>query len=234
MTMEKIIAMLPTYNEAGNIRQVINELRALPLDLEVLVVDDNSPDGTHAVVAGIAKADPKVHLLLRTENRGRGWAGIDGFKKSLEMGASYVVEMDADLSHAPRFIPEFAAKIASCDIVIGSRYVSGGKDESRTFLRQAISGFARRYLALVLGVKVADPTSGFRMFRREALEKILPHLKARDPFIVTEVLFYAKKYGLSIAEAPIEFMSRLSGESKLKPSTLFKYLLRVWALKFNS
>lgn len=231
--MEKIVAMLPTYNEAGNIKQVVAELRALPLDLEVLVVDDNSPDGTHALVAEMTKTDPKVHLLLRTEDRGRGWAGIAGFIKALELGAAYVVEMDADLSHSPRFIPAFMEKIASCDIVLGSRYVSGGKDEARTFLRQAISGFARRYLALVLGVKAADPTSGFRMFRAEALVKILPHLKARDPFIVTEVLYYARKNGLKIAEVPIEFMSRLSGESKLQPATLIKYLFRVWRLKLS-
>lgn len=226
--------MLPTYNEAGNIHQVINELLTLPLDMEVLVVDDNSPDGTARIVGDRAKTDKRVHLLLRTENRGRGWAGIEGFKKALEMGADCVVEMDADLSHPPRFIPDLFKKLSGYDIVIGSRYVAGGKDEARSRVRQIISAFARRYLALVLGVRLADPTSGFRLFTRQALEKILPNLQARDPFIVTEVVYFSRKAGLKVTEAPIEFLPRLSGESKLKASTLFKYLVRVWKLKLAS
>ncbi len=226
-----IIAVIPTYNESGNIKEVIKQILALPLDIEVLVADDNSPDGTHAIVAEIAHSEPRVHLLLRTENRGRGWAGIDGFKKALEMGARTVVEMDGDLSHAPRFIPDFHKRIAAADIVIGSRYVAGGKDEARGIHRRVISLFARKYLAFVLGVKAQDPTSGFRMFTRAALEKIVPHLCARDPFIVTEVLYYARKHDLRIVEAPIEFMPRGEGESKLQAATLLKYLLRVWKLK---
>lgn len=228
-----IIAMIPTYNEAGNIEALIRELRALPLQLEVLVVDDNSPDGTAGIVEKMAAADAKVHLLLRTERRGRGWAGIDGFKKALEMGADAVVEMDGDHSHSPRFLPAFAAKLAAADIVIGSRYIEGGADEERSFLRQFISNCARRYLALVLGVKVQDPTSGFRMFSRAAVEKLLPHLTARDPFIVTEILYRSKVSGLTVVEVPIEFMSRGAGESKLKPATLIKYLIRVWKLKLS-
>jgi len=229
----EIIAMVPTYNEAGNIRQLIEGILAVPLDIGVLVVDDNSPDGTARIVAEIAGSRPQVALLLRTENRGRGWAGIEGFKKALAMGARFVVEMDGDMSHAPRFIEEFRRKIENSDVVIGSRYVAGGKDEARTFTRRAISSFARKYLAFILGVKVADPTSGFRMFRKEALEKILPSLTARDPFIVTEVLFHLKKNGLRIAECPIEFMPRGTGASKLKASTLLKYLLRVWKLRLS-
>ncbi|HBU69239.1 MAG TPA: dolichyl-phosphate beta-D-mannosyltransferase [Elusimicrobia bacterium] len=231
MNTQKIIAMIPTYNEAGNIAALIERLLSLPLNIEVLIADDNSPDGTCKIVESLASKDSRVHLLLRKENRGRGWAGIDGFKKALELGADWVVEMDGDLSHDPRFIPDFVNNSGSCDVVIGSRYVPGGKDEARTFLRQAISGFARKYLAAVLGVKVQDPTSGFRMFSKSALEKILPNLSSRDPFIVTEVLFYLKKYNIKIKESPIEFMPRGKGQSKLKPATLIKYLFRVWKLK---
>lgn len=229
----KYIVMIPTYNEAANIEALVRELRAMPLQPEVLVVDDNSPDGTARVVEQIAAADPHVHLLLRTERRGRGWAGIDGFKKALEMGADAVLEMDGDHSHAPRFIPSFAAKLGEADIVIGSRYVSGGADEERTLLRQVVSNCARRYLALVLGVNVQDPTSGYRMFTRAAVEKLVPLLSARDPFIVTEILYRSKLLGLKVAEVPIEFKTRNAGESKLKPATLFKYLLRVWKLKLS-
>lgn len=229
----KVIAMIPTYNEAGNVSRLVRELLALPLPIEVVVVDDNSPDGTAAIVQGLALADRRVHLLLRKENRGRGWAGIDGFRKALDLGADLVVEMDGDHSHAPRFIPAFVTAAAQADIVIGSRYISGGKDEERSLVRHAISNFARRYLALVLGVTTADPTSGFRLFTRNALEKILPFLKARDPFIVSEVLFYAHRAGLRIVESPIEFMSRGAGASKLKSTTLLKYLLRVWQLRLR-
>lgn len=230
----KIVAMIPTYNESGNIEDVVAEIRRLPLDIEVLVVDDLSPDGTYQIIEKMAAKDKNVHLLLRRERRGRGWAGIDGFKKALELGADCVIEMDGDHSHSPRFIPAFAARIVNADVVIGSRYVDGGKDEMRTRLRQMISGFARRYLSFVLGVRIADPTSGFRMFTRGALEKLLPHLNAQDPFIVTEILYYCKRLELKAVEVPIEFLPRGTGESKLKATTLIKYLFRVWQLKLTS
>ena len=229
-----IIVLLPTYNEAGNIEGMIKEILSLNLDIHVLVADDFSPDKTYEIVEKMALADKRVHLLLRKENRGRGLAGIEGFKKALDMGASYIVEMDADHSHPPRFIRDFAGKIKEADIVIGSRYVSGGKDEKRDILRRSISAFARNYLSFILGIKIYDPTSGFRMFKKEALIKILPFLKAKDPFIITEVLYYAKKFNLKIVEVPIEFMPRETGESKLKPTTLFKYLFRVLGLKIKN
>jgi len=230
----KIVAMIPTYNEAGNIREVIRELRSLTLDVDVLVVDDSSPDGTSRQVEAMAAKDAHVHLLLRKDRRGRGWAGIDGFKKAIEMGADVVVEMDGDHSHAPRFIPAFASKMDEADIVIGSRYVAGGKDEARSLVRLIISAFARRYLSFVLGVRIQDPTSGYRMYCHHALRKILPYLQSRDPFIVSEVLYYARRLNLKIVEVPIEFLPRGAGESKLKATTLFKYLFRVWRLKITS
>lgn len=231
----KTVVMIPTYNEAGNIRQVIKDILELPMNIEVLVVDDNSPDDTAGLVEVLAANDRRVHLLLRKENRGRGWAGIEGFKEALDMGADFIVEMDGDHSHSPAFIPVFYEKLnnTNTDVVIGSRYISGGKDEYRTLLRRMISGFARKYLAFMLGLNIADPTSGFRMFTRDALQKIVNSLKARDPFIVAEVLFHLKKHGFKITEAPIEFLSRYTGESKLKASTLIKYLFRVWGLIFR-
>ena len=227
--------MVPTYNEAGNISPLIRELCTLPLQLQVLIVDDNSPDGTGKIVAEIAKSNERVHLLNRTERRGRGWAGIDGFKKALEMGARYVAEMDGDMSHAPKYIFALreALKAPGFDVAIGSRYVPGGRDEQRSAARRLISNFARVYLSFVLGVNLKDPTSGFRLFSRNALEKILPNLTARDPFIVSEVLYFLNKAGLRIIEVPIEFMPRGMGESKLKPATLIKYLLRVLKLRFT-
>jgi len=229
----KTIAMIPTYNEAGNIESLINNILSLPNELNVLVVDDYSPDKTYEIVQRMVHTNPRIMLLLRKENRGRGWAGIDGFKKALELGADYVVEMDGDFSHSPKYITNFIAAASNADIVIGSRYVSGGKDDERSFLRQSISFFARKYIAIILGVKVKDPTSGYRLFSRTALEKIIPDLFARDPFIVSEVLYSAHRNKLKIVEVPIEFMPRAKGVSKLQASTLIKYFLRVLSLRFK-
>jgi len=225
------IAMIPTYNEASNIKRIIEDVLSCGIDIEVLIVDDMSPDGTYKIVEETAKTNPKVHLLLRKEKRGRGYAGKDGFKKAIEMGAKYIVEMDGDGSHSPKYLPGFLDMIQSCDAVIGSRYVSGGKDEERTPLRRIVSNMSKWYLGFVLGVKIKDPTSGYRMFRKEALEKFVDKLQANDPFIVTEVIYYLKKYGCAVKEYPIEFLSRASGESKLKPWTLVKYLFKVLKLK---
>jgi dolichol-phosphate mannosyltransferase len=226
------LAVIPTYNEAANIKQVIDEVLNCGLaDIEVLVVDDTSPDGTYKTVEDIARSNPKVHLLKRATRRGRGYAGIDGFKKALDMGAENIVEMDGDGSHSPKYIPALRKALETADVAVGSRYVSGGTDEQRDFVRRAISFFARHYLMFVIGIKVLDPTSGFRIFKRNVISKITPHLKASDPFIVTEVLYYLKKYSFKITEVPIDFLPRISGKSKLAPFTLVKYLFKVLVLK---
>ncbi|MDR3256162.1 MAG: glycosyltransferase [Endomicrobium sp.] len=228
--METVV-IIPTYNEASNIKHVIDDVLNCGLDVDVLVVDDMSPDGTYKIVEKLAKTNNKVHLLLRKEKKGRGYAGKDGFIKALEMGAKYIVEMDGDGSHSPQYILAFRKAIENYDIVIGSRYINGGKDEERSLLRQAVSNFSRRYLSFILGIKVKDPTSGYRMFTRQALEKFVFVLTARDPFIVTEVLYQIKKNNFKIKESPIIFLARLSGKSKLHFLTLIKYLFKVLKLK---
>ncbi|MCL2388971.1 MAG: polyprenol monophosphomannose synthase [Elusimicrobia bacterium] len=229
------LAVICTYNEATNIKQVIDEVLNCGLEsIEALVVDDTSPDGTYKIVEELSKTNPKIHLLKRETMRGRGYAGTDGFKKALEMGAKFIVEMDGDGSHSPKYIPDFRKAIETADVVVGSRYARGGSDEKRGIIRQVVSLFARRYLMIILGVKVLDPTSGFRMFRREVLETVAPRLKAPDPFIVSEVLYYLKKYSFKITEVPIDFLPRISGTSKLGPLTLIKYLFKVLKLKVSS
>lgn len=229
----EIMAMIPTYNEASNIKQMIDDVLNCGADTEVLIVDDMSPDGTYKIVEEIAKTNPKVHLLLRKEKKGRGYAGKDGFLKAIEMGAKYIVEMDGDGSHSPKYIPGMREMINNCDVVIGSRYVKGGKDEKRSLFRQMISNPSRWYLSFILGVKIKDATSGYRMFKREALETFADKLNANDPFIVSEVLYYIKKNKFTVKEYPIEFLSRMSGESKLRPWTMIKYLFKVLKLKFT-
>ncbi|MDR3307151.1 MAG: polyprenol monophosphomannose synthase [Endomicrobium sp.] len=229
----KTIVMVPTYNEASNIKLMIDEILNCGADADVLIVDDMSTDGTYKIVEEISKTNNKVHLFLRREKKGRGYAGKDGFLKALDMGADYIIEMDGDVSHSPKYIPGFLKTIENCDVVIGSRYVNGGKDEDRSIVRQVVSNFSRRYLSFVLGVKIQDPTSGYRMFKRAALAKFAAELTASDPFIITEVLYKIKKNNLKVKEYPIMFLARFSGKSKLRPGTLITYLFKVLKLKLT-
>ncbi len=234
----KTIIMVPTYNERTNIGELVSLLYQNVPQAEVLVVDDSSPDGTFEEVQKMMKTDQKLHLLLREKAvKGRGWAGRDGFVKALSMGADAVVEMDGDLSHQPKFIPSLIAPIQSgeADVVLGSRYIPGGKDVDRPIHRQLTSGFAKQYLKFVLGLKANDPTSGFRAFSKEALTKIkVDTLKARDPFTVSEILFRCYRAKLRVIEVPIEFIDRTRGESKLGLTTLLKYLGRALILRLGS
>jgi len=233
----KTVIMIPTYNEKANLPDLISLLHQTMPEAEILVVDDTSPDGTSEEAARRAQTDPKLHLLQRDRAvKGRGWAGRDGFVKALEMGAEAVVEMDGDLSHQPRFIPSLLKPLEEkrADVVLGSRYMPGGKDVDRPFHRQATSSLAKQYLKMVLGLKAQDPTSGFRAFSRDALLKIkAATLTARDPFTVSEILFRCYRAGLRVTEVPIEFLDRTKGESKLGLTTLLKYLGRALLLRFH-
>ncbi|MDD5555805.1 MAG: polyprenol monophosphomannose synthase [bacterium] len=228
----RAIAVVPTYNEAATIVPLIRGVLARGEGIEVLVVDDGSPDGTWRLVADEAERDGRVHLLLRTGRRGRGLAGAEGFRRALDMGADLVIEMDGDLSHDPRHIPALLGAAEAADVVIGSRHVPGGADEERGPLRRLVSRLARGYLRAVLGLAVRDPTSGYRCYRREALEALLEEpLRSEDPFIVTEMLHRARVRGMRIAEVPIVFRARAGGVSKLGPATLARYLARAVALR---
>ena len=233
--MNKTVVVIPTYNEVENIAPLIEEIAAQPVpDLKILVVDDNSPDGTGDLVRSICADDPRVSLLLRKSDRGRGHAGREGFIKALEMGADRIVEMDGDRSHDPGYIPRLLEESREADVVIGSRFIPGGEAVGRGRSRDFISYLARGYLRSVLGIPVSDPTSGYRIFTRRALEAIDPEsLRSPDPFIVTEVLYRCRRQGLKINEVPIVFRDRIRGKSKLKASTLLKYIYRVWKLKLT-
>ncbi len=230
----KTMVMIPTYNERENITPLLDEIMNLEEDLEVLVIDDDSPDGTWKIVKNYTKKNSRVHLLRRTSERGRGLAGIAGFKYTLENKADYIIEMDGDLSHDPRYIPKFLKKIKDCDVVIGSRFLPGGRDMGRGFLRRTVSRLACLYIRALLGFRVTDPTSGYRCFRRKVLEEIgLDSLKARDPFIVTEVLYRIHKKNFRIKEVPITFQSRKYGASKLGLRTLMGNVIQVLFLRIR-
>lgn len=231
----KTVVMIPTYNEAENIGPLIDELLQLPIgEVEILVVDDDSPDGTGRIVAARGEEDRRVKLLSRKDQRGRGLAGREGFLRALAAGAGRIVEMDGDGSHDPADLPRLLEPVGrgEAEVVIGSRFVPGGGVAGREWFRDLVSSLARRYLRLVLGVAVHDPTSGYRVFSRRALEAIEPEtLRAVDPFIVAEVLYRVRKKGLRIVEVPIVFQPRRGGVSKLRPRTLAAYLCRACALR---
>lgn len=232
----KIIVTLPTYNEAQNIEPLIEELLALGEEFEVLVIDDHSPDGTWQIVERLSERNPRVHLLHRVNERGRGTAGLAGFRWARDHGADAVVEMDADFSHEPRFIPSLLEPIrrGEANIVIGSRLVAGGKEEGRSPIRTLITLAANAYIRLMLGLPIRDCTSGFRVFDRRALE-VLPWetMTCRGPEIVQEVLWEARRACLRMVERPIVFKERRAGQSTFNFKIMLRSLGYMWKLRMR-
>lgn len=229
----KTYVMIPTYNERENIGNLIQEILNLKIpDLHIVVVDDNSPDGTSVVVKNVSGEYPAVELLLRTAGRGRGSAGVAGFKYALEHGADSVIEMDADFSHHPKYIPSLLEAIQNADMVIGSRFISGGEDINRGIIRKVITLLAGVYVRVLLGLKIKDVSSGYRCFKRKVLEAIeLDSMISTGPSIVSEVFYRTHLKGFSIKEIPITFEDRIHGQTKLNYKILAKTLLMV--LKFK-
>lgn len=222
----RIIATLPTYNEAENIDSLIPALLRTSRVLEVLVIDDDSPDGTWRRAADLAERDPRVHLLHRRGERGRGSAGVAGFQRALELGADLVVEMDADWSHHPRHIRSMLKATSRADVVIGSRLVPGGGETGRPAHRRWITRLANLYIQLTLGLSIADCTSGFRVFRRWVLERInWGRIHCNGPAIVQELLVSARALGARFREVPILFEERRAGTSTLNSQILIAGLL---------
>jgi len=210
----KAMAMVPTYNEAPNIEPLLREILKQGPDIGAVVVDDNSPDGTATIVERLRQEDPRVRLLLRKSERGRGTAGIAGFRYAVAQGVPFIVEMDADFSHQPSYIPLFLSQMEDCDLVIGSRLVEGGGERGRHFLRKVITRMANSYIRVILGLPFRDCTSGYRVFRREVLQAIdLDQIMSSGPSVVEEVLYKAFRRGFRIKEVPYILEERKAGES---------------------
>jgi dolichol-phosphate mannosyltransferase len=230
----RLVIMIPTYNERENIGGLIEGILALPTeyDLAVLVVDDDSPDGTAEVVGEISRRDSRVHMLVRQEARGRGLAGIEGFKRSLDLGADVIIEMDGDGSHQPAYIPRLLEGAHRADLVLGSRFVAGGMDADRSAGRRLITFLVRRFIRRYFRIPVKDVSSGFRCFRREVLERVgLDSLISTGPSVVLEVLYKAFRLGFTVGEVPIVFIDRKQGRTKLTGTTLWKTLLMALRIK---
>ena len=226
-----ITVVVPTYNEAENLPRLVSVLFSLPLDLSVLVVDDNSPDGTGDLADGLAKEHPgRVTVLHRAGKLGLRSAYIEGFHKAFELGAEAVVQMDADFSHDPQVIQEMAKRIESCDVVIGSRYVKGGSlDERWPLWRKGLSAFGNFYARTILGFPLHDVTTGFRMWRREALQGMpLDRIRSNGYIFLVEMAYVAFLMEYDITEVPIYFADRRWGKSKMSLKIQMEAAMRIW------
>lgn len=228
----KVFVTLPTFNESKNIEPLIQEIRRQVPNIDIVVADDDSPDGTWRIVEEISKRDPNLFLLRRTTHKGRGSAGVDAFRFALKQDADVVIEMDADFSHDPRYIPLLLDRIRECDLVIGSRAVTEGRDQRSSSLRKWITQLSSLYARSMLGLSVRDCNSGYRCFRRRVLEAVdLDTILSTGPSIVQELLFKAHLHGFSICEIPIVFIEREAGKSKLNLKRLFQGFLMILRLK---
>lgn len=227
--------VLPTYEEAANIAPMVGAVREkLPADGQVLVVDDDSPDGTGEIAARLAAEEEAVHFLHRPVKEGLGPAYIAGFEEALREGAGLVVEMDADFSHQPAYLPRLLEAAERADLVLGSRYVAGGGVTDWGPLRQAISRGGSAYSRLVLGLDVRDLTGGFKCFRREVLEAIdLDAVRSRGYAFQVEMTYRAIELGFHVAEVPIVFRDRQDGASKMSRSIVWEAIWRVPLLRLG-
>jgi dolichol-phosphate mannosyltransferase len=227
----KITIVLPTYNEAENLPKLVSALFSLPLDLSVLVVDDNSPDGTGQIAEDLSKDNEgKIQVLHRVGKLGLRSAYLEGFAKAFETGADVVVQMDADFSHDPVVLTEMERRIESCDVVIGSRYTKGGSLARRWPLwRKALSAFGNTYARTILNFPLRDVTTGYRMWKRRALEGIpLDRIRSNGYVFLVEMAYVAYLMGYDISEVPIHFSDRRWGKSKMSLKIQLEAAVRVW------
>jgi len=231
----RALVIIPTYNERENIARLVPEVLAQDPRIDVLIIDDASPDGTGEIADGLAAADPRVSVLHRRGKLGLGTAYIEGFRWGLARGYAYLFEMDADFSHDPEHLPEFLRAIEDYDVVLGSRYLHGRVTVINWPIgRLLLSYFANVYARCVTGLPVADATGGFKCFRREVLEAIdLDRVGSEGYAFQIEMSLRAWRKGFRIGEIPIVFADRDVGESKMSKKIIREAVWRVWALRLR-
>ncbi len=237
-TLGRIVMVIPTYDEADNLAWLVGRLRTAEPTVDVLVVDDNSPDGTGEVADGLAAADPAIHVLHRPGKGGLGAAYLAGFAWALDAGYDVVGEMDADGSHQPEQLHRLLEALAGgepggADLVIGSRWVPGGSVVNWPLRREALSRGGNLYVRILLGIRIRDATAGFRVFRSSALEKIdLASVESTGYVFQTDLVTRCLRAGLAVREVPIEFVERVRGDSKMSGAVAIESLRRItrWGL----
>jgi dolichol-phosphate mannosyltransferase len=233
--MKRSLVIIPTYNEADNVLKIIPEVLTQDEGFHVLVVDDNSPDGTANLVKEMQKNNPRIHLLERPSKRGLGTAYVAGFKYALSHEFDFAFEMDADFSHDPKSLLTLLAKTEECDLVIGSRYIAGVNVVNWPMSRLILSYAANMYTRLVTGLPVRDATAGFKCYRRAVLESLdLDAITSNGYSFQIETNFMAWKKGFRVCEVPIVFVDRRAGVSKMSKHIVYEAAWMVWRLKFRS
>jgi dolichol-phosphate mannosyltransferase len=224
----RVVVTLCTFNERDNLRELIPELRRVVPAADVLVVDDNSPDGTSQFVAELGRSDPRVKLITREGKLGLGTATIAALRYGCEQGYDYVVNMDADFSHPPRFVPDLVAAMQSADVAIGSRYVAGGQIVGWPWTRKVMSWMINTYARIMLGLSTRDNSGSFRCYRASKL-KLIPwgQCRAKGYAFLEEVLFRCQRAGCTFTEVPITFEERRHGSSKINWK---EAVIAVWVL----
>jgi dolichol-phosphate mannosyltransferase len=232
---QRALIIFPTYNERDNIEKIVHAV--LPLDprINVLIVDDNSPDGTGDLADKLARDMQTVHVLHREKKAGLGKAYIAGFKWAIEQKYDFIVEMDADFSHGPEYLKDFLREIQSNDLVIGSRYISGVNVINWPMARLLLSYYANVYTRVITGLPLRDATGGFKCFRREVLEAInLDQVRSTGYAFQIEMSMRAWKKGFRVKEIPIVFVDRVAGTSKMSRKIMREAIWMVWALRLKA
>lgn len=232
--MPRTLVVTPTYDEAENIEKFIAKVLSESSEIDILVVDDNSPDGTGDIVEKIKKGNGRIHLIRRGGKMGLGTAYVAGFKFAIERKYDFVCEMDADFSHNPDELPNFLEKIKTCDLVIGSRYTDGVRVINWPIRRLILSYGANLYTRIITGMPLKDATGGFKCFRIQVLEAIdLDKVHSNGYAFQIEMNFKAWNKGFKLVEHPIIFMDRQSGVSKMSKKIVYEAVFMVWRLKFR-
>ena len=233
--MNKTVVVIPTYNERENLPPLVQKVLGLPISVDLLFVDDNSPDGTGKLADEVAAQHPEVHVLHRGEKNGLGRAYIAGFKWALEHGYEFVFEMDGDLSHNPDDIPALLDGARDSDLVLGSRYLNGIRIINWPLSRLMLSKGAAKYVQVITGMPFTDPTGGYKCFRRRALEAInLDEITSNGYSFQIEVTHRLWRKGMKVVEVPIIFTDRIQGRSKMTGHIIREAFLMVWRLWFQN
>ncbi len=231
----RALVVVPTYNECDNLPQIVPAILAVDPRLDILIVDDGSPDGTGGLAEAMALAEPRVHVLHRASKQGLGRAYLAGFGWALERDYAMMIEMDADFSHDPKYLLGLLEKIEGADLVLGSRYATGVNVINWPMSRLLLSWFANKYVRWVTGLPLTDATGGFKCFRREVLQAIpLQQVRSNGYAFQVEMSFRAWKKGFRLVELPIVFVDRVEGQSKMNQRIVREAVWMVWWLRFQS
>ena len=233
METDRTLIVVPTYNERENVGALIPQLLQIAPDVDVMLVDDNSPDGTVAAAKQLFGNEPRFSSLSRKGPRGIGRSLFDGYRVALERGYARLVQMDADFSHDPNLVPVLIEASRDADVVVGSRYCDGGRVVNWPWHRRFLSRFANEYVALITDITIRDSTSGFKCYTRRALQCLVEiGITSEGYAFQVETVFRAQRAGLRIVEIPITFTDRRAGQSKMSGKVIFESVLKPWRLRF--